>query len=458
MPRHPDTVITPNTLLVQARQRLASPQRPGQHLSRAELANAINVALDRLYPGRSLTAHYVDQRWVGKLERGEHRWPSHERRAAIRQVLGAAADADLGLYSPRRTEGGAIPARQHMTDAWFGKLPGDLAQLPGPWTSGSELQAPARIEWPHVEALQRSIALFEEWDHQHGGGLARAAMAGQLEWACRVARQASTTETVRRTWLSTAARLADLAGWACFDSGDKPPTTQRYLMMAIQMASEAEDVQQRAHTATTLGRHLTYVGQVSDAHNVVGLARSDWGEIPPLGRAAVRIVEARAHARSHDGPACVRAVALCDEEFAASGSDGPEDPVWGYYADVGQILGDAGHALFDIAITTGGHKEVDKLINRLQSAYSHHPVKAARSRALTMIRIASLQIRDGDFTGGLTSIQAGLADARGVHSSRLRDDLRALDCILANADPEPDFADEVAAARAHVAEAVGSQI
>ncbi|WP_416903509.1 hypothetical protein [Micromonospora echinospora] len=110
MPRHPETLITPNTLLAERRAGLQSPRRPGQRMSRAELADAINTALDQLHPGRNLTAHYVDHRWVGKLERGEHRWPSHERRAALRQVLGANTDADLGLYSPRRTSpGGTVP-------------------------------------------------------------------------------------------------------------------------------------------------------------------------------------------------------------------------------------------------------------------------------------------------------------------------------------------------------------
>ncbi|MER7418487.1 hypothetical protein ABT346_17185 [Micromonospora peucetia] len=451
-------MIRPNTVLSDARQRLPSPMRPGQCMSRSELADIINAALGRIYPGQSLTAHYVDHRWVGKLERGEHRWPSRERRTALRQVLDAATDADLGLYSPRRTDSRPNPDRRQVTAAWFGRLPGDLAQLPGPWMSGCGLQAPTRIEWPHVEALQRSIALFEEWDHQHGGELARAAMAGQLEWACRVVRQALATEAARRTWLSTAARLADLAGWACFDSGDEPQTIQRYLVLAIQLASEAGDVQQRAHTATTLGRHFTYLGQTSDAIDVIGLVHSDWREIPPLGRAAVRIVEARAHAKSHDGPACVRAVGLCDEEFSASGSDGAEDPVWGYYADAGQILGDAGHALFDVAMTSGDRKQADTTISRLESAYSYHPVEAARSRALTMIRIACLQLRNGNLASGLYSTRAGLADTRGVHSSRLRGDLRVLDSILANTDPEPRFAGELAEARARVAETVCSQV
>ncbi|MBC8991544.1 hypothetical protein [Micromonospora chalcea] len=455
MPRHPDTIITPNTLLTEARQRMPSPRRPGQCMSRAELADAINAALDRLYPHRDLRAHYVDHRWVGKLERGEHRWPSEERRAGLRNVLGTATDADLSLYSPRRTEGRPSPDRRRVEAAWSGQLPGELAQLPGLWMSG--MVVPTRIEWPHVEALQRSIALFEEWDHQHGGGLARAAMAGQLEWACRAARQASATEAVLRAWLSTAARLGDLAGWACFDSGDDPRTTQQYLVKAIQLASEADDVQQRAHTATTLSRHLAYLGHASDALDVIDFVRSDWRELFPLARAAVRIVEARAHARNHDGPACIRAVGLCDEEFSASGSDGAEDPVWGYYADAGQILGDAGHALFDIAMTSSDRKQTDATINRLLSAYSYHPMEVARSRALTMIRIACLQVRNGNLASGLNSIQAGLADAQGVYSSRLRDDLRVLDSILASAIPEPSLADEIAAARARIAEAAISQ-
>ncbi|MEU1812751.1 hypothetical protein [Micromonospora aurantiaca (nom. illeg.)] len=100
MARHPDTIITPNTLLTEARERLPSPRRPGQRMSRPELADVINAALAQLYPGRDLTAHYVDRRWVGKLERGEHRWPRRERRVALRQVLSVTTDTDLGPYSP----------------------------------------------------------------------------------------------------------------------------------------------------------------------------------------------------------------------------------------------------------------------------------------------------------------------------------------------------------------------
>ncbi|MFG2059393.1 hypothetical protein ACGFI9_35820 [Micromonospora sp. NPDC048930] len=61
-------MIKPNTVLSGARQRLPSRMRPGQRMSRSELADAVNAALDRIYSGRDLTAHYVNFRWVGKLE------------------------------------------------------------------------------------------------------------------------------------------------------------------------------------------------------------------------------------------------------------------------------------------------------------------------------------------------------------------------------------------------------
>ena len=104
MSRRPDSTTVANTKLRDARLGLPSPQRAGQRMSRAELDQAVNTALDHLYPGRILTAQYVDARWVGKLERGEHRWPSAERRAALRRALGAINDAQLGVFSPRRTD------------------------------------------------------------------------------------------------------------------------------------------------------------------------------------------------------------------------------------------------------------------------------------------------------------------------------------------------------------------
>ncbi len=93
--------LVANELAARARQALPSPGRPGSCLSRAELAEAVNAALDI---GGAGTTSYVDARWITKLERGEVRWPNSDRRAALRLVLDAASDADLGMTCPPRIQ------------------------------------------------------------------------------------------------------------------------------------------------------------------------------------------------------------------------------------------------------------------------------------------------------------------------------------------------------------------
>ncbi|WP_434740728.1 XRE family transcriptional regulator [Micromonospora sp. SH-82] len=108
MPRHPETEANqqPNELLIIARGRLRSPYHSGRSMSRSEMADAVNAELDNLYPDRNLGSYYVDSRWIGKLERGEHRWASNERRAALRRVTGVSADHELGLQKPRPSDRG----------------------------------------------------------------------------------------------------------------------------------------------------------------------------------------------------------------------------------------------------------------------------------------------------------------------------------------------------------------
>ncbi|KXK58048.1 hypothetical protein AWW66_32235 [Micromonospora rosaria] len=63
-------------------------------MSRQELAEAVN-AYAYEHAGRRVT---VDARYVGKLERGEHRWPFEPCRTALRQVLGKATNAEVGFF------------------------------------------------------------------------------------------------------------------------------------------------------------------------------------------------------------------------------------------------------------------------------------------------------------------------------------------------------------------------
>ncbi len=112
----------PNTKLRQARHRILSPSGSGQPMSRQELAEAINAYL--------WTTHKIDEGLdetdIGKLERGEHRWPGARRREAFRAVLRVSTDGELGFYINRRPRDDL--ALHTMTAA---RTPGEPAEPDG---------------------------------------------------------------------------------------------------------------------------------------------------------------------------------------------------------------------------------------------------------------------------------------------------------------------------------------
>jgi hypothetical protein len=81
-------------LLAEARRRLLSPSGSGRVMSRQEVADAANAYLWSTYGERG----GLDRNYLGKLEQGKHRWPRARHREALRHVLRASKDADLGFY------------------------------------------------------------------------------------------------------------------------------------------------------------------------------------------------------------------------------------------------------------------------------------------------------------------------------------------------------------------------
>lgn len=100
----------PNERLRRARERMPSPGGADRPMSRQELADLVNSYLFDV----TESVHSLDANYVGKLERGDHRWPSALYRQAFRAVLKAAADADLGFYTPGRS--GEKGGHQSATD------------------------------------------------------------------------------------------------------------------------------------------------------------------------------------------------------------------------------------------------------------------------------------------------------------------------------------------------------
>lgn len=86
-------------------------------MSRQELADAVNRFLSRP----------VDDKYIGKLERGEIRWPSRQHRSALRAVLGALRDDELGFYVNRNQRSMAsapVPSMSPESEYLAGVLAG----------------------------------------------------------------------------------------------------------------------------------------------------------------------------------------------------------------------------------------------------------------------------------------------------------------------------------------------
>ncbi|RKR88397.1 hypothetical protein BDK92_2718 [Micromonospora pisi] len=333
MPRRPDAVITPNTRLRGARRRLPSPVRTGQCLSRTELADAANRALDCLYPGRDLTVHYVDFRWIGKLERGEHRWPSEERRAALRHVLDAPTDTELGLYSPRRTDSTLTGANEHHHQA----LPDPLAEL---LPTGDLLQlvtatAGRRVGHTTVSDLAARVHRLRLADDiLAGGDLIRPAFR-ELRAATKFYRETSHTEAVGRGLLIQIGELAQITGWIASDAGHLHLAERAYNLGA-SAARQAGDATLAANLLGSLAYQHANTGREREGVELARAALDEAGHDAPAEARALSFDRlAWAHARADESQRAMRALGEAHESLLHS-RDG-EAPLWAYWVSQDEL-------------------------------------------------------------------------------------------------------------------------
>lgn len=95
---------SPNDQVRAARLRHPSTLTPGEPLSRQELAERVN----RWIYEQDQTITEIDANYIGKLERGVIRWPQRRYREALRAILRAETDRDLGFHRPVQSANGGV--------------------------------------------------------------------------------------------------------------------------------------------------------------------------------------------------------------------------------------------------------------------------------------------------------------------------------------------------------------
>ena len=335
-----------NARLRAARERLPSPRVPGAHMSRADLADAVNAWLWE-NTGRRFE---LDDHLLGKWERGVVRHPIEPYRAALRAVLGAATDADLGfvrgapspgiLHSTSGTwtladivddaasvtESELINRRDALRLAAVGgtALLGPLAGWVEPLESGRLSARSGVFSVSEVEGLEHLVAAFREW-RSAGAGLGRTAVVGQLADVAERLRSAPSGPLTDRVCVA-GAELAKIAGSMAFDAGAHR-AAQHHYVTAARMAKAGNNTSFGAVALAALARQSFDLDAPDDGLQIVQLAqRGTRSTTTPHLRAMLATREAWAHAQLGDVRRFQYAAGEAEEAHATGTAS--DDPRW----------------------------------------------------------------------------------------------------------------------------------
>ncbi|GAA2692236.1 hypothetical protein [Nonomuraea recticatena] len=411
-----------NDALRRARERLTSPTTPGESASRQDLADLVNAWIYTHHQRVTcLTANYL-----GKLERGLVRWPQADYREALRAILGAETDADLGFRRARRSstalaveEVGDVNRKGFFRTALGAAVSitlADLAQFAQP------AEVPKAVQAADILELRTIAGVFSAWDHTYGGGLVRDAVNAQLRYSVSLLQHSTCPRALHDELYVAVGWLGHSAAAMAFDAYAHDDA-RRMFRLALSCAEEAGDWHLRAKVLSLMARQAIWCGDADDGLTLVELALVRADRLTPAERAMLYTARARAMAKLGMVEGTLESVGKADEQFTRI-RPADERP-WMRYYDAAQHAGDTGHAMFDLAL-----KQSDRFAaatsQRLGTAVEGHVAPYVRSRAISGIKLASLTMATGDPDEAAVIGMRAIGDAGKVRSCRAQDDMREL--------------------------------
>src|SRR6266498_909804 len=322
-----DSGRQPNDLLRQARLRMPSPSGSGRAMSRQELADAVNAYLWRKHRHEA----NLDANYIGKLERGDHRWPHDLYREGFRVVLGVTTDADLDFFIVRdmpsaRAVAAAQPeASYEPFDALAPSMPTSVGIRARVARAAHESQAflaqwESRCLSPQtVEEFAEDLSrLSAEYVHEPLDGIFDELVSVRDRAYGLLGQQRRTLDT--RGLLFVAGLACGMLAHASIDLGDRRSAAHQ-ARVASRLASEAGH---NGLLAWVLGTRslIAYCLRLPDkavefASQGESLAASG------TGRVRLAALKARGYAMQRNGPAAK--LALTATEAARDATTEPDD-------------------------------------------------------------------------------------------------------------------------------------
>ncbi len=400
-------------------------------MTQGQLAELANTRVEQVTgkPGA------MDADYIGKLERGIHRWPNQQYRAALRLVLRRQLDAELGFFStrsraatvernPRYVDGGDDVERKTFLRVLAGSVAGLAFSDPlGDFAASATTGGTRRVGQTEVDQVRHLARMFARQDHVYGSALSSDAVVVQLSNSAQLLEGRFSQEAVRRQLFSAVAELADLAGGMSLDDGTYRQA-ERCFRFAVGCATEGGDWSLRARALSGLTSLAVHQGRTDDAlsYSEVALVRAD--RLTPIVRTIVHTKHARALGLSggHREADCITAVRLAEDHFILHTGDESDAPTLRHYSPA-HLERDIGRALLHLAVNGGAYINAQQ---RLSAAVDQFPQQQSRGKTLTMANLAHLTMARDDPAHAVTLGNATLNSLDSLRSDRVFEALRQL--------------------------------
>jgi hypothetical protein len=301
-------------------------------------------------------------------------------------------------------------------------LGGDTVHVPAPRREPGE--RPQRLSEPELELLEHAAAMFRQWDSQQGGGLRRKAVVGQLHEVTDLLQESHPARVTKRLYRITA-DLAALAGWMSYDIGLQP-TAQKYFVLALHAAKEADDRPLGAFVLSSMSRQMIHLNRPDDALELVHLAQ--YGSRDTAGattQAMLHAIEARAYANMGQVTKCHRAVRMAEDTFAESRPD--EDPGWIAFFNEAELNAENAHSYRDLAYVAGRSPTYASLarpvMERAVELFSADEVHQ-RAYALNLVGMATVHLLEREPEQAARMTGQAIDIARKLRSERVNTRIR----------------------------------
>lgn len=207
-------------------------------------------------------------------------------------------------------------------------------------------QGGRRVGPADVEALWAMCGSFSDADKKLGGGYARSTLIHYADQVMGPLLKGTYSEAVGRSLFAAAARLCDVAGFMCFDSGYQG-LGLRYFIQGLRMAKISDHVALGAHILTDMAMQAHHLRH---AHKAVALAEA---AVTAANRAGSASTLARCHAiqaraLALDGQAQHSDRALNQAERALDHAQTEDEPVWIRFFTSQQLAAEAVYAAADL--------------------------------------------------------------------------------------------------------------